>query len=63
MNLEYQTSAVKEIAQFINKKYGNKLLKKQLDLELFSILRQESLEFLLDKIKTDLKACGIIFDS
>jgi len=39
------------------------LLKNQLDPELFSILRQESLDFLLSKIKADLKACGVIFDS
>lgn len=62
-NLEYQTPAVKEIAQFLNKRYGNSLLKKQLDLELFSLLRQESLEFLLNKIKYDLKTCGVVFDS
>jgi len=62
-NLEYQTLAVKEIAQFLNKKHGNSLLKKQLDLELFSLLRQESLEFLLNKIKYDLKTCGVVFDS
>jgi hypothetical protein len=62
-SLEYQTPAVKEIAQFLNKKYVNSLLKKQLDLELFSLLRQESLEFLLSKIKDDLKAYGVIFDS
>jgi len=62
--LEYQTSAIKETAQFLNEKYGDTLLKKkQLDPELFSILRQESLEFLLSKIKDDLKGCGVVFDS
>lgn len=63
-NLEYQTSTIKETAQFLNEKYGDTLLKKkQLDLELLAILRRESLEFLLNKIKDDLKECGVIFDS
>jgi arginyl-tRNA synthetase len=62
-NLEYQTSTVKNIARFLSKKYSNSLLKNQLDSESFTILRQESLDFLLNKIKKDLKNCRIIFDN
>ncbi|CAI2184158.1 14352_t:CDS:2 [Funneliformis geosporum] len=60
--LEYQTAAVKEIAQLLNKQYGNNLLQLK-NPKLFTILRQESLEFLLNKIKKDLADCGVIFDS
>jgi hypothetical protein len=64
INSEYQTSAVKGVAQLLSKKYGKNLLKKSPeDSELFFLLRQESLEFLLCKIKTDLKECGVFFDS
>ena len=60
--MEYQTAAVKEIAQLLNKQHGNNLLQLK-NPELFAILRQKSLEFLLNKIKKDLADCGVIFDS
>jgi len=61
--LEYQTPIIKKAARLLSKKYKNTLLKENLDQELFEILKKEILEFLLTKIKKDLKNCKVVFDS
>ena len=62
-NLEYQSLIVKKVAKLLAKKYKNTLLKEDLDQGLFGIVREEALEFLLTRIKKDLKNCKIAFDS
>lgn len=61
-NIEYKNKIIEDIASLVKRKHGNSLLRKEMDSELFAILRQESLELLLDRIKEELKSCGIVFN-
>lgn len=61
-NLEYKSAIIKEISRSLSKKHKNNLLEKT-DIELFTLLRTESLDLLLIKIKQDLQLCGVKFDN